>query len=146
MWFFGTDGNWNNQSNWYYDAGLETGISPKLRPDAADNVIVLSNVIFNTGNGARPATVKTLQVLGDANIAIPIRNGGGYTYTTSLAGDNNDITWTSSDPAVTITYATPVAQATTTVEVNGKNIIITPGTKARMQITGTLVTPERPVL
>ena len=108
MRFFGTDGNWNNQANWYYDEALTQGISPKLRPDAADNVIVLSNLLFNTGEGARPATVKTLQVLGDANVAIPIRNGGGYTYTTNLVGDNNDITWTSSDPAVTIAYATPV--------------------------------------
>ncbi len=33
---------------------------------------------------------------------------------------------------MTINYATPAAQAETTVQVNGKNIIITPGTKSVM--------------
>jgi Leucine-rich repeat (LRR) protein len=139
MWFFGTDGNWNNTSNWYSNVGLTTGISPKIRPDASNNVIILSNVSQNSTYNLNPpvqAIVKTLQVTGNTIISIPIRNGGGYTYTTNLPGDYNDITWTSSDPAVTITYATPVEQAQTTVEVNGKNIVITPGTKARMDSSG----------
>lgn len=120
--------NWYQPDNWSGDVTCQSS-APKLRPDPSDNVIVLANVAKNEVSPSTPApgaTVKTLQVLQDSVISIPIRNGGGYTYTTSLAGDNNDITWTSSDPAVTITYAAPAAQAEATVVVNGKNITITP--------------------
>ena len=58
--------------------------------------------------------------------------------TTALAGNNNDIMWIASDPAVTITYVQPEEQAATTVTVVGKNITVTPGTKARMTVSGTL--------
>lgn len=88
MWFFGTDGNWNNTTNWYSNGGLTTGISPKLRPDASNNVIIISNVSQNTTynlNAPVQAIIKTLQVTGNATISIPIINGGGYTITTNLA-------------------------------------------------------------
>lgn len=133
MYFFGIDGNWNNTSNWYDEN--ENPITLKLRPDAANNVIILSNVSQNAvynGNIAVPASIKTLQVLGAAIISIPITNNGSASaLTTTLTGSNNDIIWTPTDPDVTITYATPDAQATTTtVTVSGKDITVTPGAKA----------------
>lgn len=52
-----------------------------------------------------------------------------YTAVAGLGADGNDIT---------ITYATPAAAATTAVAVAGDAITVTPGTKARMVISGTL--------
>ena len=104
-------------------------------------MIIISNVSQNTTynlNTPVQAIIKTLQVTGNATISIPIINGGGYTVTTALAGNNNDIMWIASDPAVTITYVQPEEQAATTVTVVGKNITVTPGTKARMTVSGTL--------
>lgn len=131
MYFFGTfpdSTDWDQQANWYTDALHTTPSTLKSRPDAADNVIILTDVFENTGIAA---TVKTLEVRDDAVISIPITNNASLSsLTTALAGDNNDITWTALDPAVTITYAEPVEQVTTTVTVSGKDITVTPGSKA----------------
>lgn len=45
---------------------------------------------------------------------------------------------------MTITYADPAEQPTTTVTISGKNITVTPGTKARMIVTGTLSVWDTP--
>ena len=140
MYFYGTYpdyADWSQQANWYQDELHMMPITVKSRPDGSDNVIILTDV---SANSEALASVKTLEVRDDSIISQPITNTAGQIapLTTALAGSENDITWTALDPDVTITYAEPVEEATTTVTVSGKDITITPGTKARMTISGTL--------
>jgi hypothetical protein len=58
-------------------------------------------------------------------------------------GDDNSVLYTakasgSAGELVSVAYDTPATQATTTVAVTGEAITVTPGTKARMVIGGTL--------
>jgi len=68
---------------------------------------------------------------------------GFATLLVDPAGDDNSVLYTAKEAgaggeAISIAYATPAVQATTTVAVVGNAITVTPGTKARMVVTGTL--------
>ncbi|RYD49590.1 MAG: hypothetical protein EOP85_01335 [Verrucomicrobiaceae bacterium] len=62
-----------------------------------------------------------------------------HALTTDLAGNNNDIVFTQVDqtlPACTVEYATPVYSAHSRWTITNRNLVFTPGTKARMLVTG----------
>ncbi len=66
--------NWYQPDNWSGDLLCQSS-APKLRPDSNDNVIILANVAKNEVSPTTPApraTVKTLQVLEDSIVSIPI--------------------------------------------------------------------------
>jgi hypothetical protein len=70
---------------------------------------------------------------------------GFATLTIDPTGADNSVIYTADTPgtggnAITVAYATPAVQATTTVAVSTNAITVTPGTKARMVVTGTLTT------
>lgn len=69
----GGTSNWDTSINWKSDVSCKTP-APKNRPDASDNVIILTDVSENSG---APASVKTLEVRDDAIISRPITNGEG---------------------------------------------------------------------
>lgn len=79
------------------------------------------SVIFADANPPAVAALVTINPTGADN---------SVTYTAEQAGavGNN----------ISITYATPAVLATTTVAVVGTAITVTPGTKARMAVTGSL--------
>ena len=85
------------------------------------------------GSESGPAEISEGTPVNEAAASVTINPTGAdnsVTYTADAAGAaGNDIT---------ITYATPAAQSTTTVGVVGDAITVTPGTKARMLVTGTL--------
>jgi hypothetical protein len=67
------------------------------------------------------------------------------------AGDDNSVLYTakasgSAGELVSVAYDTPATQATTDVDVTGDAITVTPGTKARMVVTGTLTMDGNPVI
>ena len=64
------------------------------------------------------------------------------TIVTNFPGNNNDIVWTAKDPNVRIKYLAP-AGITTTVSVEEKNVIVTPGIKTNMLVRGSLM-PKSP--
>lgn len=84
----------------------------------------------------------------DKEISGEINTGGKTkkkegTRTTNLPGNNNDIVWSAKDPNVRIKYLAS-AGITTTVAVEGKDVIVTPGIKTNMLVSGSL-TPKSPI-
>ncbi len=126
--------------------------------DANDPAYIdlMAEFTWQVGSGA-PSSTKTFafrvhnDVVRDSELsptALPTpigdtepSNGAISSVTINPTGADNSVTYTSIDYGrndITVTYATPAAQATTTVGVVGAAITVTPGTKARMIVTGTL--------
>ena len=79
-----------------------------------------------------PGAVHVVPVIGVATLTVsPAGVDSSVTYTAVAAGTAGN--------AITVGYTAPAAQATTDVAVAGNAISITPGTKARMVVTGTFV-------
>lgn len=79
----------------------------------------------------RLACSRILNRLGFATLLVdPAGADNSVLYTAKTAGPGGE--------AISVAYATPAAQATTTVAVSTNAITVTPGDKARMVVTGTL--------
>ena len=101
-----------------------------LSSNSATSVNVVTNSI---GNSVISATQVAATLLID-----PAGADNSVLYTANTAGTGGN--------AISVAYAAPVAQATTTVAVVSNAITVTPGTKARMTVTGATTFPNPTML
>ena len=115
--------------------------------------LVAGEVVIGAANTGIPLTgadvAYSLRVQGTATITLNVKAGTNdgastaATLTVDPTGTNNSVLYTAhtagtAGNAITVAYATPAAQATTGVAVVGNAITVTPGTKARMVLSGGL--------